>query len=816
MTSYTSYTNELTNKYGNFLSTNIKEYMKINSKLAKLENRKIFLLKCKCKDLFPKFLKLNLNHLQINHKINKLNHILENFQKQILNLTIEETFAEINIQKKKYNTVTNIIKHHLNQNELKNFIQTQKLKQSRVYENIKEKNIKKLLNLTKEKHRRERTELMKHYNENFFQNLSSKIIPENTKIIFSLGPNFGLKYEKKKLPIINTISSIEAGIQNSEQAEDIRINISQEITKFLYKYKSKEKKFQNSLLKIYIDETKEFLQSNPDIIITNADKSNQTIIMDKIEYENKIKDLLNDTNTYKIITHDPINRIQTKLNKIITKLHNNKVIDFKMAKFLKSYNSIAPAFYGLPKTHKLNVPLRPICSCIQSAFYNSSTFLEKPITKILGKTTNHIKDSWDFAKFIANKKIPDNYIIISLDVKSLYTNVNLNLVLEAINKRWLEISEHTKLSKSEFLELLNFLFSEFYLRYNDTYYAQISGLPMGLPLSAPLANLVMEDLEDNVIQKLQFQVPFYKRYIDDIIMAIPNNKINETLNLFNSYNPNLQFTVEIEINNTISFLDILLKRDSNNIIKIEWFRKISSSNRFLNFHGNNPITHKRNVVTAIVDRAIHFTDPEFRPNILNKVKTILKENNYPCKFYSSIIKDRVSKFYNNNVSLKDDSKFISIPYIPDLSENINKILRKYKFKAAYKINNNIKQSIFSKLKFKVEKQKKINTIYKIDCADCNSCYIGTSEQYLDKRITQHKSNVRLKKKDSTALCDHAINANHNFNFNLDDIKILNTVQPYKKRLITEMCYIQNHKNSINKRSDIENLSKFYKNILTKI
>lgn len=40
----------------------------------------------------------------------------------------------------------------------------------------------------------------------------------------------------------------------------------------------------------------------------------------------------------------------------------------------------------------------------------------------------------------------------------------------------------------------------------------------------------------------------------------------------------------------------------------------------------------------------------------------------------------------------------------DLSENLNKVFRKYKFKAAYKINNNIKIQFLLKLKFNIEKK----------------------------------------------------------------------------------------------------------------
>ena len=85
---------------------------------------------------------------------------------------------------------------------------------------------------------------------------------------------------------------------------------------------------------------------------------------------------------------------------------------------------------------------------------------------------------------------------------------------------------------------------------------------MGSPLAPILSHIVMVDLEETCIEKLSFRPALYKRYVDYII-ALPSDRINETLNTFNSYHQKLQFTIETEINDTISFLDIALTRVDN-------------------------------------------------------------------------------------------------------------------------------------------------------------------------------------------------------------------------------------------------------------
>ena len=46
---------------------------------------------------------------------------------------------------------------------------------------------------------------------------------------------------------------------------------------------------------------------------------------------------------------------------------------------------------------------------------------------------------------------------------------------------------------------------------------------MGSPTSPMLADLVLEDLEEVVLQKWSFKIHSYYRYVDDTFLIIPNN-----------------------------------------------------------------------------------------------------------------------------------------------------------------------------------------------------------------------------------------------------------------------------------------------------
>ena len=61
----------------------------------------------------------------------------------------------------------------------------------------------------------------------------------------------------------------------------------------------------------------EELKQYDDIVILNADKGNNTVVMDKLEYDKKLLGLLSDSATYQEISKNPIYYIEKRLNRFI-------------------------------------------------------------------------------------------------------------------------------------------------------------------------------------------------------------------------------------------------------------------------------------------------------------------------------------------------------------------------------------------------------------------------------------------------------------------------------------------------------------------
>ena len=64
--------------------------------------------------------------------------------------------------------------------------------------------------------------------------------------------------------------------------------------------------------------------------------------------------------------------------------------------------------------------------------------------------------SFEFKDYITSVKLEEDYILISLDVVSLFTNVPQQLVHKALEEKWHIIENRTSIPKKEFIELVDF------------------------------------------------------------------------------------------------------------------------------------------------------------------------------------------------------------------------------------------------------------------------------------------------------------------------------------------------------------------------
>ena len=108
---------------------------------------------------------------------------------------------------------------------------------------------------------------------------------------------------------------------------------------------------------------------------------------------------------------------------------------------------------------------------------------------------------------------------------------------------------------------------------NGNYYQHVFGTAMGSPVSAVIANMVMEDVEQRALATSPVKPFFWKRYVDDVISAVSRNEAERLLSHLNSVELSIQFTPEREKDRHLPFLDLNVTKGVQGNIEISVYRK---------------------------------------------------------------------------------------------------------------------------------------------------------------------------------------------------------------------------------------------------
>jgi hypothetical protein len=346
---------------------------------------------------------------------------------------------------------------------------------------------------------------------------------------------------------------------------------------------------------------------------------------------------------------------------------------------------------------------------------------------------------------------------------------------------------------------------------------------MGSPLSPIVADIVMRDLEECVLKTVNVDIPFYFRYVDDILLATTKNSVPHIVNSFNSYHHRINFTTELEENRCLSFLDLKIIV-TDNILLTDWFHKKTYSGRLLSFFSNHPQCHKIGIIYNLIDRAIILSHPKFHKKNIEFCIDVLLNNGYPIELIFKEANRRIKKLVNGkltNNSLNErvhsdegetviKKRHLAFPYIKGISDLISPLVDKSQFSVGYRCLNKLDKIV------KVHKDKNLltsnnNVVYKICCMDCDSSYVGQTKRQLNTRLKEHKNNIKLDPSKYSVVTEHSLEHNHTFDWN--GVRVLDSEVNYRKRLISEMLHIKQQKNGINLMKDTELLDSTYFDIL---
>ena len=220
----------------------------------------------------------------------------------------------------------------------------------------------------------------------------------------------------KKPPLGHYISNIEKACQSLDT------NLAKELRSEVYRELRQPHQLKPNLKQEEMIALKQ-LKTDKNCMVLTADKGVKLVVLDKVDYIKKAKEVLKDTNTYRVIHTDPTSRLKSKLINTLRKIKAETGMQDNIYKKIYPTGVSPPKFYGLPKIHK-NIPLRPIVSSIASVTYGVAKELARIIKPLMGCSPYHVNNSKQFAYEMKEMKLEEGECITSYDVNALFTSTS--------------------------------------------------------------------------------------------------------------------------------------------------------------------------------------------------------------------------------------------------------------------------------------------------------------------------------------------------------------------------------------------------------
>nr|VZI43343.1 unnamed protein product [Spirometra erinaceieuropaei] len=353
------------------------------------------------------------------------------------------------------------------------------------------------------------------------------------------------------------------------------------------------------LSKVERDALKE-LRADNDLVIVPADKGRSTVVLDRTDYNQKVKSLLEDRQSYVPCESNPMKTLTREINATLLAMENSGAISPIDRRMARAQETALARFYGLPNVHKEGAPLRPIVSLKGTPTYGLAKWLLQRL-KFLTSDSN-----------------------------------TTDLAVEPIELLLREKYDETdnRLGHAQIIQLLKFCLKT-YFTFEGTIYEQVKGTPMGSPILGLIAEAVLQRLESLVFR--QHRPKFWARYVDDTFVVIERDQVLTFKEQLNAVFPDIQFTMEE---------DVLVCHKDCGGLKTKVFRKVTNTTQILNFNSNHPISHKRNFVRALYrrveTRCSDMEDKVAELQYLRRVSAQDRQNDCPARLQFGIEMETVS------------------------------------------------------------------------------------------------------------------------------------------------------------------------------
>ena len=284
---------------------------------------------------------------------------------------------------------------------------------------------------------------------------------------------------------------------------------------------------------------------------------------------------------------------------------------------------------------------------------------------------------------------------------------------------------------------------------------------------------------------LSFKPIYYRRYVDDTFVHFKEKcHAQMFLDFIHSSHRNIKFTMDVESDVQLPFLDILVSRMDNQFCT-GVFRKRTFTGLGLNFFSHCSFSFKLNSCKTLLFRAFSLSSnwAKFNEEV-SFLRNYFMENCYPSHLFEKIIKEFLDRiFIPKAVTYNVPKKlmYVSLPYSFN-SDHVKRELTAgltnlYPYvKLHFILKNPLTIGSLFKFKDSLLELMRSSTVYLFTCSKCNlGTYVGNSNRLLKVRISSHmgvshQTGCTLSTKEFSAICNHTHSCKTNIHYS--NFKIL--------------------------------------------
>ncbi|XP_056413371.1 uncharacterized protein LOC130356211 isoform X2 [Hyla sarda] len=334
------------------------------------------------------------------------------------------------------------------------------------------------------------------------------------------------------------------------------------------------------------------LQKNDEFLIKEADEGGNVVLWPTAMYIKEAMRQLNNSRYYQHLPSDPTEYFQRKYFHILDTAFEFGIISKK-----------------------------------------EQSFLQPLVTSLL----SYIRDSMPPIQMTQDLILPEQTLLVTCDVESLYSNISHKDGVKAVDNFFQQQVSRDREFDVFLLRLLDFVLKHNFFTFDGRYYLQVSGTKMGARCAPSYANLFLGWWEGAHVYPSPYfnKVLRWFRFIDDVFFLWQGSREEclEFISFLNNNDLNIHLTTNIS-SVSVEFLDIQLTV-ADGRLETKLFRKLTATNSLLHFTSFHPSHTLSGIPTGQFLRVKRncSNNQDFREQC-NELTSRFNQKGYPKKIIS--------------------------------------------------------------------------------------------------------------------------------------------------------------------------------------